>query len=345
VNGPFEDPGLYLDFRFGRRAILFDCGDLTPLSSRELMRVSHVFVSHTHMDHFGGFDRLLRVCLHRPAPLHLVGPEGFIDQIESRIRSYTWNLLGDHSIDFALHAATFAQGRLTEAAWFRAREAFRRRAAPVPSLPERVVLEEDAFRVEAVELDHGIPSLAFALREPVRVNVWRGALESMDLPVGPWLAEAKRSIRIGMADETIVAVPEARPVTLGELKADALRVGPGQSVVYVTDAAGSPENARAVLSLAKQADQIFIEAVFLEEDRALAEATRHLTAAEAGRLAGLAGAKHLTVFHHSARYIDRPDRLRDEALAAFARARGEADSEKGTLQKAAGHSPEESVTA
>jgi ribonuclease Z len=316
INGPFDDPGLYLDFRFGRRAILFDCGDLGALSARELMRVSHVFVSHTHMDHFGGFDRLLRVCLHRPAPLHLVGPEGFVEQVEHRIRSYTWNLVGAHSVDFTLHVAEFARGRIRRTARFEARQAFAREGTACGDVPPGLALQEEAFCVEAVALDHGIPSLAFCLREALRVNVWRGALDGLGLPVGPWLGEAKRAMRRGLPSDTRFAIDATRSVTLADLEG-ALQTGPGQAVAYVTDAAATPANFEAIVGLARDADQLFIEAVFLDRDRALAEATRHLTAADAGLLARAAGAKHLQLFHHSARYLEEPDALRREALAAY----------------------------
>jgi ribonuclease Z len=317
VNDPFGDPGLYLDFRYGRRAILFDLGDVSTLSSRELLRVSHVFVSHTHVDHIAGFDRLFRLCLHRTLPLTLIGPPGFAAQIEHRIRGFTWNLLDENSVDFCLCAMDFDGLHLTKAAEFHAREAFARREIEPPAFPQGVAWLEDELTIEAVALDHGIPSLAFALREVLQVNVWRGVLNELNLPPGPWLNEAKRAVRLGLTDDHPVAIHGGQSVLLGDLKGSALRVAPGQVVAYVTDAAPHPENRAKILRLAREADQLFIEAVFLECDRALAVASLHLTAWEAGSIAREAGVRYVTPFHHSARYLSDPDVLRDEVFESF----------------------------
>jgi ribonuclease Z len=85
VNGPFEDPGLFIPLQFERRAILFDLGDLSRLPPRDLLKISHVFVTHTHMDHFIGFDQLLRCILGREKDLFLYGPIGFIGNVEGTL--------------------------------------------------------------------------------------------------------------------------------------------------------------------------------------------------------------------------------------------------------------------
>jgi len=317
VNSTDGDPGVYLDFRFSRRAMLFDMGDLSPLTPRELLRVSHVFVSHAHMDHVAGTDRLLRLRLHRPRPLCMTGPEGFVRQVEARLDAFTWNLLGETSTDFRLTVQEFNGSRIVRAAEFRAREAFRRRELALPDLPVGVALAEDDLTVECVALDHGIPSLAFAFKESLRVNVWKTALDEMDLPVGPWLEQAKTAIRGGAPDDHPVDVPGHGPLLLGDLRSQVFKIGPGQRIVYVTDAADTEANRARIIRLACDADHLFIETPFLDDDRDLAKATAHLTARAAGEIACASGARRVAGFHHSARYADRPGALEAELAHAL----------------------------
>src|SRR5437868_164296 len=233
VNEPFSDPGLFIDFRFGRRALLFDLGDLTPLSPRQLLRVTHCFVSHTHMDHFAGFDRLLPVCLHRTTPLHLIGPAGFADNVEHKLKAYTLNLLDAQSVDFTILAAEFNGAGYDRVCEFRAREAFRRRNLPAVPLAPGALVDEDEFDITGAVLDHSVPCLAFALTEKLRVNVWSEGLRQLGLPVGPWLRAAKSAVRQDAPDDCQIFIGDDRSVPLGILRQHALRTAPGQKIAYV----------------------------------------------------------------------------------------------------------------
>jgi ribonuclease Z len=316
VNEPFADPGLFIDFRFGNRAMLFDLGDLSPLSPRELARVSHAFISHRHMDHFVGFDLLLRARLHRPGLLRIVGPEGTTDGVGSKLAAYSWNLLDERSADFAIAAADFADGRLGDWTVFRARQKFE--PSPLNETPARrgLVLDEDEVRIQAVELDHHLPSLAYALQETVRVNVWTEGLERMGLSVGAWLKTAKAAVRRGLPDDTEIATDD-RHLPLSLLKAHALKIAPGQRIAYVVDVGFTGQNVEKIVELARKVEHLYIEAAFADADHALALERRHLTARQAGELARQAGAQRLTTFHHSPRYLDRPGLLEREAEQAF----------------------------
>lgn len=317
VNDPFGDPALYVEFLFERRALLFDLGDLHPLMPRQMLRVTHAFVSHTHMDHFAGFDALVRVLLGREKRLHLFGPPGFLDRVEHKLGAYTWNLVGNYTCDFVVRATEVHPGGHAETADFRTRTGFRREPAGTTPLVDAVLLDEDTFRVRAAFLDHQIPCLGFALEEKFHVNVWKTGLDELGLPTGPWLREVKAAIAREEPDGRELLVKDRR-VSLGLLREKAVRVVPGQKVAYVTDAVYHRENAAAIVDLARGADLLYIEAAFGSEEEARAAEKYHLTARQAGLLAREAGVKRLVPFHFSPKHAEDGERLVREALAAFA---------------------------
>jgi ribonuclease Z len=331
VNGPFGDPGLYVDFRHVRRALLFDLGDLEALAPRQLLRVSHVFVSHTHVDHFIGLDRLLRICLRRREAIHCFGPPGFVDRVEHKLAAYTWNLVRDYAPPFALTASEVdADGSLRSARFSTARE-FAREPLPDERAQDGVLLDEPGFRVRCTLLDHRTPCLGFALEEQTHVNVWRGRLTELGLHTGPWLADAKQAVLAGASDELVLLArwrehgsAFERRVRLGDLRGDAIRCVPGAKIAYVTDVAYTPSNAERIVALATRADSLFIEAVFLEAEAAHAERKQHLTARQAGTLARACGAGRVFPFHFSPRYVGRESAVTDEVASAFGKATGDA---------------------
>ncbi len=320
VNGPFDDPALFISFTHERRALLFDAGDITPLSTRDVLKISHVFISHTHIDHFIGFDRLLRIVLGREKMIHLFGPDNFLENLEGKLAGYTWNLTHRYENRFTIHATEVRRTGQSHQV-YDCRTGFAPDGPPrtVPFDPE--LLREPALTVRTAILDHHIPCLGFRLQERFHVNILKDRLIEMGLDVGPWLAEFKAALFAGEPDESPFRVPTpggGREFSLGSLKDRIARISPGQRIAYITDAAGTPDNISRMIELARGADLMFIEAAFLEADRAMAAEKAHLTAAQAGRIAAQAGVGAFTVFHFSPRYAGMDYLLTEEARRAAA---------------------------
>lgn len=323
VNGPLGDPTLYIDFKFAKRAILFDLGEITSLSPRNILKISHVFISHTHMDHFIGFDHLLRICLGRNKRIHLFGPPNFLNQLENKVSAYTWNLVENYpySLDLMVsevHPDQIITARLSSST------AFKKEMNTEIKSFNGILHEEISFLVRAVFLDHKIPCLAFVLEERSHLNIMKTELEKMGLSKGPWLRELKEAIWRGESDDFIILAHgdekepgEEHRFPLGTLRERLVRITPGQKIGYIVDTIFNEKTGGAITNLVQGVDLLFIEAAFLEEDVQRAGEKYHLTARQAGTMAGQAGAKRLIPCHVSPKYSADSERIIEEALSTF----------------------------
>jgi len=98
-----------------------------------------------------------------------------------------------------------------------------------------------------------------------------------------------------------------------------LDVAPGQRlrIGYVTDLRFTEANLGALAQLIGGVDELFIESVFLDADRAHAQRKNHLTARQAGKIARDVGARSVVPFHFSPRYGQRAAEVAAEVRAAW----------------------------
>jgi len=321
------EPGLIVDVRDQRRALLFDLGDIAHLAPRLLLRVSHAFVSHTHMDHFAGFDHLLALGLGRVRRLVLWGGPGFTDQVEHKLRAYTWNVVHRYEVPIVIEAHALAPDGTRTQARFDSTERFARTdlageaAAP---LGTDVLLDEPLFRVRGAFVDHEMPVLAFAIEETAQVRVAADRIAARGLATGPWLRTLKDAVLAGADDDTPIDVAwrdrdgaHAERHSVGALRPLVLDTVPGRRIGYVTDLRFTERNLEQLAGLLGDVDLLYIESVFLDADRDHALRKNHLTARQAGTIARRLAAKRVVPFHFSPRYRGSEGLLRAEVEAAW----------------------------
>ena len=135
-----------------------------------------------------------------------------------------------------------------------------------------------------------------------RPDLFPVALVPIDLAVGA-LACVTGGLRVSTA-----------PNEHGSMPNFAVRVDAGATaLVYSSDTQPS----QAVVALARGSDTLVHEATFAERDRGSARHAAHSSAADAGRIAALAGVRRLLLAHVSADYHDRLGDLVDEARRHF----------------------------
>lgn len=321
VNGPFDDPCLYIPFLYEKRAVIFDLGDVFSLSARDILKISHVFITHTHMDHFIGFDRLLRLVLGRNKDIYIYGPENFIKNVEGKLAGYSWNLVKNYTNLLVLHVIEVHDDYLVKKDYI-CQNGFIPASKAAKHSFNGPLHKEPSFSIFTQILDHSIPCLGFTLKERFHVNIKKDAVADLGLEVGPWLSEFKQALFDNQDPDSEFEVncgqnQHKKKFVLGDLAKQIALITPGQKISYIADVGYNKSNIQKIVELVKDSDHLFIEASFLEKDKDVAEIKCHLTARQAGLIAGKAKVKQLTPFHFSPRYQRQGHLLEQEAMEAY----------------------------
>jgi ribonuclease Z len=321
VNGRYGDPTVYVETLFKTHSVLFDLGEIASLSPRKIRRVDQIFVSHAHIDHFIGFDHLLRLLVGHEKTVHLYGPAGFAERVFHKLQAYRWNLVESYGSDLVFVVSELETPNSISTRQFRLKRAFAAEPPVSKTILDGVLCDERTCRVSAAILEHRTPCLGFALQEAAHVNIWKNRLSARGLPVGPWLQWLKQAVVEGRPDDHLIridgaAASDGRLERLSSLR-DLLTVTAGQKIAYVTDVTDTPANRAPIVALVQNADILFIEAAFARADAALARDRAHLTTMAAGEIAREANVRRVEPFHFSPRYAGEQERMLAEVMAAF----------------------------
>lgn len=249
---------------FREKLYMIDCGEGAQLQFRrnhlKFSRLSHIFISHLHGDHFLGLPGLLStMSMHEVEGTITVHafPEG-LDILQKILdvfcRERTYELVLD-PID--------------------------------PS--GGIVLDNKSLTVEAFPLYHRVPAVGFLFKEKPRPRRIIGDMvEYYKVP-----AYQRNALKEG-AD---FITPEGVVVENRRLTLDP---HPSCSYAYCSDTKFDVRVADSI----KGVDTLYHESTYLEDNKLKAGPRGHSTAAEAGEIAALAGAKRLVLGHYSRSYND-----------------------------------------
>jgi ribonuclease Z len=268
--------------------MLFDCGEGTQTqiikAGLNPNRLSSIFITHLHGDHFNGLAGLLSTMGldRRTRDLTMVGPRGINDYLETLARLKI--LFVSYNLDLREFGPHPSASRLTA------------------SNGLAVVYEAEQYRVKYLPLDHRVFTLGYRIEERPRAG--RFNLErarELGIPEGPMFGRLQAGHDVELADGRIINSSQV----LGPPR-------PGKVIAYCTDT----RPCRTAIELARDVDLLIHEATFTNDMAEEAREFGHSTARQAAEIAREANAKRLLITHFSTRYPD-PRVLLDEAREVF----------------------------
>jgi ribonuclease Z len=306
VNGPCGDPAVLVT-GCGPH-VLFDAGSLEPLSNKEILKIKLIAISHTHVDHFIGFDRIIRANIPHFRTIEIIGPQGIIENVRGKLNGYTWNLLEADQIIFIVHEVlrdhSIKTVRLSNTTAFSVEpiSSTTSNSHGAATIPIQCRAE---FAISASVVDHGMDVLAFKLTCKDLQSVDKDQLIKIGLKPGPWISKVQDFV---LQQDTELNQDEhihidGKNFNIANLAQVLIKPRPGQSIVYITDMAFTAPNINQIRMLCRgPVDTLICEANFKIADHDKARSKSHLTTRQAAILAQIIQAKELKIFHISDSY-------------------------------------------
>ncbi len=302
LNSSFSDPVFFIRNVYMKKAVMFDLGKLGKIGNHELHDVSCVFVSHTHMDHFSGFDRLLRSILITDMKIRIYGPKNIIKNVEGKLNSYTWNLVDGYGLEIEVIELNYPDNKK---AVFRAKNEFNKEDLEYADTDLEI---DDGFKIKYEIFDHGIPSIGYRLVEPRIINIQKDKLVELGLKEGIWLKELKKKmINNEEGSITVDTVDGQKVFDINALANDICVDKQQQDITYITDIAPKDENVTKALKLADKSYLLIIESVFMDIDFCHASEKNHLTITIAKDIFNRSKSEFIRFIHFAPRYEKERD--------------------------------------
>lgn len=152
-----------------------------------------------------------------------------------------------------------------------------------------IVLDEKALTVETFPLYHRVPAVGFLFKEKPKQRHLKGDMvRFLQIPVSQLPA---------IKDGADYIKPDGTVVANSLLTTDA---DPVMSYAYCSDTMFHPQVAEDIAGV----NTLYHESTYLNDQETKAAQRGHSTAAQAGKIASMAGAKRLILGHYSKRYFD-----------------------------------------
>ncbi|XP_060092152.1 zinc phosphodiesterase ELAC protein 1 [Heteronotia binoei] len=292
--------------RFEGECWLFDCGEGTQTqfmrSPLKAGRITKIFITHLHGDHFFGLPGLLcTISLQSSSttnkrPVDIYGPLG--------LRSFLRRVMElSHSqlvFPYVVHELVPTQNQcpaeeLKEVSFVdrdvtSLEETQGDRIRLDPAEDSYVLVDDEQFVMKAFRLFHRIPSFGFVVEEkmrPGRLNVQK--LKELGVQPGPLYGKLKDGVAVLLENGTTVSPSDVLEDPV-----------PGRKICILGDCSGVVGD--GVVRLCDGADLLVHEATLDDSQAAKAEERGHSTPKMAAEFAKLCKVKKLVLSHFSQRY-------------------------------------------